>query len=90
MPLWAPIRPGTVVASGALLRFSATRTLSEPLTLSGSGVGANSGAIQSGGGTAVVTLNGAITLAGDTNIKCDGGTRFVIGSAGITAAGKKL
>jgi fibronectin-binding autotransporter adhesin len=81
---------GTVIASGATLRFAATRTLNEPLTLSGSGVGANSGAIQSGGGTAVVTLNGAITLAGDTNIKCDGGTRFVIGSAGITAAGKNL
>lgn len=81
---------GTVVASGAILRFSASRTLSEPLTLSGSGVGTASGAIQSGGGSAVVTLNGPITLAGDTNIKCDGGTRFVIGTAGITSAGKNL
>ena len=81
---------GTVVNTGTSLRFSASRTISEPLTLSGVGVGTNSGAIQSNGGTAVATLNGAITLAADTNIKCDGGTSFIIGSSGITAVDKNL
>lgn len=54
----------TIVANGSTLDINGNYLNSEPITLSGSGVGGN-GAIVNGGG-AVYWLSASLTLAGDT------------------------
>ena len=75
---------GTTVQSGAALKLFNASTMSmasEGLTLTGTGVGGNNGALRSVGGTN--TWNGAITLGGNARINAD-----TTGGAGsLTIAG---
>lgn len=62
---------GTVVASGASLAVSNGITLaSEPLTLNGNGVGANTGALKTVDNTSPVTVSSPITLGSNARIAC--------------------
>lgn len=75
---------GTLVASGATLKFSGAFTSAEPLTISGSGV-LDGGAIRRDG-TGTTTLSGGITLAADARINTDNG-QLTIGTKSVVGTG---
>jgi autotransporter-associated beta strand protein len=80
----------TVVSSGATLRVGGGRTVSEAVTLSGTGVG-DAGALQKIG-SGNTTWSGVITVgAGGARINSDEGTLNIQpGAGGITGAGQSL
>ena len=61
----------TVLSGGELALFTAM-TVSNPVTINGTGVGGTNEALHAGG-SAVVNYTGPITLASDAAIKVDGG-----------------
>ena len=72
---------GTTVNSGGTLTFRGGITTSEPLTLSGTGTALseiwNAGALYNDGGDN--TLNGTVTLAGDTTLRSRAGNLTLAG-----------
>ena len=75
------------VSSGATLQVNDGRTLTNALTISGTG--AINGAIDSNPGSGnTATLSGAVTLGADSKISSDSGTLAL--SGGISGSGKNL
>ena len=67
---------GTTVANGAQLRLQGITLGNEALTISGSGAGANAGALRSGTGSN--TYQGKVTLAADAKIFSGSGTSMTL------------
>ena len=81
---------GTTVAGGAALEVTGTATIAEPLTLSGTGIGAN-GALRTPGSAITATLSGPITLAADATILASStSTMNLTNAVAITATNRNL
>ena len=79
---------GVTVASGAgLLLTGGVTPATVPISLNGTGTG-TSGVLESVSGSN--TINGAITLAGDSTIGVDAGTLNLSSTAALSGSGKNL
>jgi autotransporter-associated beta strand protein len=78
----------TTVDSGATLQINGGQTLSNAITVGGSGNGTVGALDANPGSGTTATLSGAVTLSGNTTVETDSGT-LVVG-AGITGSGDTL
>jgi autotransporter-associated beta strand protein len=80
----------TVVASGGrLVMATASLSVAEPLTISGTGTTATNGALNFAGGASGMALTGPITLGGAALIQADGSTGSTL-SGGISLGANQL
>jgi autotransporter-associated beta strand protein len=80
----------TVVASGGrLVMATASLSVAEPLTISGTGTTATNGALNFAGGASGMAITGPITLGGAALIQADGSTGSTL-SGGISLGANEL
>jgi autotransporter-associated beta strand protein len=80
----------TIVTSGGRLAMStASLSVAEPLTITGTGTTATNGALAFGGGFTGMALTGPITLGGAARIQADGNTGSNL-SGGISLGANEL
>ena len=80
----------TIIASGGRLAMAtASLSVAEPLTITGTGTTSINGAINFGGGVTGMALTGPITLGGAARIQADGNTGSAL-SGGISLGSNAL